>query len=138
MVFWATQTMAASNLLGVGETTLTIYISPTSAASKIRPAYRHHLVRRNRLILPCLRGEYKSQPGCNVATEARAAKLNAAYRSRLVRMYQRWDHLPFTALVSYLSDLRRLHVSEWPPMSSDRDTMWREYEVRKVLLSSGG
>jgi len=38
LIFWAAQTMAASNILGVGETTLTIYISPTSAASKIQQA----------------------------------------------------------------------------------------------------
>ena len=138
LIFWATQTMAASNLLGFGETTLTIYISPTPAASKIQHAYRRHLVRRNRLILPCLRGKYKSRPGSTVATAAWAAKMNAAYRSSLASMYQQWDHLPFAALVSYLSDLRGMHLTAWPPMSSDRDTMWREYEVRTVLLSSGG
>ena len=49
LIFWAAQTMAASNLLGVGETTLNLYISPTSAASKIQYAYRHYLIRCNAL-----------------------------------------------------------------------------------------
>jgi hypothetical protein len=61
LIIWAAQTMAASNLLGVGETTLNLYISPTSAASKIQYAYRHYLSRRNRILLPCLRGPYKSR-----------------------------------------------------------------------------
>ena len=67
--------MAASTLLGVGETTLNLYISPTSAASKIQYAYRHYLIRRNRILLPCLRGTYKSRIGCTVATEEWAADM---------------------------------------------------------------
>ena len=137
LIFWAAQTMAASNLLGVGETTITIYISPTSAASKIQYAYRHHLIQRTRLLLPCLRGPYTSRPGSTVATEVWAADMNASYRSKpkLASMYHKWAHLPFAALVSYLSDLRRLHHTTWPPMSLDYETMLREYDVRMVLLS---
>ena len=135
LVFWATQTMAASSLLGGGEPKLTSYISPTSAASNIQQAYRLYLIRRTRRILPHLSGAYKSRPGSTVATEEWAAKLNASYRSTLASMYRRWAHLPFTALVSYLSELQSLHVTKWPPLSSDYDTLWREYNVRTVLLS---
>jgi hypothetical protein len=41
LVFWAAQTMAAANLLGVGEygSTLTSYISLSSAATVIQNAY---------------------------------------------------------------------------------------------------
>ncbi len=54
LIFWAAQTMAASTLLGVGETTVKLYISPTSAASKIQYAYHHYLIWHNRILLPCL------------------------------------------------------------------------------------
>jgi hypothetical protein len=137
LIFWAAQTMAASNLLGVGETTLKIYISPTSAASKIQYAYRHHLVRRNRLLLPGLRGPHTSRPGCTIDTEEWAAEMNGYYRSSLASMYRKWAHLPFAALVVYLSDLRRLPVDAWPPFSSECDTMMREYVVKMVLLKGG-
>jgi len=136
LIFWAAQTMAASNLLGVGETTLTIYISPTSAASKIQYAYCHHLIRRNRLLLHCLQGPHKSRIGCTMATEEWAATMNTHYRTLLASMYQEWANLPFAALMSYLSDLRRLDVTAWLPMSTDCDTLWREYAVRMVLLST--
>ena len=136
LFFWAAQTTAAYNLLGVGETTLKIYISPISAASKIQSAYRHHLIRRNRLLLPCLRGHYKSQIGCTVATDEWAATMNTHYRRNLASMHRSWAALPLTDLVSYLSDLRRLDVTAWPPVSLDCDTMWREYDVRSVLRSS--
>jgi len=135
LILWATQTMAASDLLGVGGPTLTTYMSPTSAASKIQYAYRHHIIRRNRLLLPCLRGHYKSRIGSAVATDEWAATMNSYYRSKLVSMYREWANLPFAALMSYLSDLRRLHITAWPPMSSDYTTMMREYAVRTVLLS---
>jgi hypothetical protein len=135
LVFWATQTMAASSLLGGGEPKLTSYISPTSAASNIQQAYRLYLIRRTGRILPHLSGAYKSRPDSTVATEEWATKLNASYRSTLASIYQRWAHLPFTALVSYLSELQSLHVTKWPPLSSDYDTLWRECNVRTVLLS---
>ena len=85
LTFWAAQTMAATNLLGVGEhtSTFTCYISPTSAASSIQQAYHLYLIWQNRCILPCLRGPYKSWPSPNVATEEWAAKLNASYCSTL-------------------------------------------------------
>ncbi len=134
LIFWAAQTMAASNLLGVGETTLTIYISPNPAASKIQYPYRHYLIRRNRILLPCLRGTYKSQIGCTVATEEWAADMNASYRSQLARMHRSWAALLLADMVSYLSTLRRLDVTVWPPMSSDHNTMWRESDVRMILL----
>ncbi len=44
LIFWATQTMAASDLLGVGDGSMsTTYISPTSAASHIQLAYRSYV-----------------------------------------------------------------------------------------------
>ena len=135
LIFWATQTMAASTLLGVGEPKLTSYISPTSAATSIQQAYRLYLIRHTRRIIPCLRGPYTSWPGSTVATEEWAANLNASYCSTLASMYRRWAYLPFTALVSYLSELQSLHVTKWPPLPSDYDTLWREYDVRTVLLS---
>ena len=136
LVLWATQTMAASNLLGVGDTKITSYISPTSAASTIQYAYGHHLIRHNCCIIPCLRGPYISQPGCTVATEKWAADMNASYCSTLASMCQKWAHLPFAAMVSYLSDLRCLQSTKWPHMSSDYETMLREYNVQIVLLKS--
>jgi len=126
--------MAASNLLGVGETTLTIYISPTSAASKIQYAYRHHLVRRNRLLLPCLRGPYTSRPGSTVATDEWAADMNAFYRYQLARMHRSWAALPLADLISYLSVLRGLDPSLWPPFSENRDALYREYDAQNVVL----
>ena len=135
LVFWATQTMAASSLLGGGEPKLTSYISPTSAASNIQQAYRLYLIRRTRRILPHLSGAYKSRPGSTVATKEWAAHLNASYCSALASMYRGWAHLPFTALVSYLSELQSLHVTKWPPLSLDYDTLWWECDVRTVLLS---
>ena len=114
--------MAASNLLGVGDINITSYISPTSAASTIQYAYRHHIIRRNCCIIPCLRVTEKSW----------AADSNAYYRSTLASMYQKWAHLTFAALVSYLTDLRRLHFTAWPHMSSDYETMLWEYEVREI------
>ena len=135
LIFWAAQTMAASTLLGVGEPKLTSYISPTSAATSIQQAYRLYLVRHTRRIIPCLRGPYTSRPGSTVATKEWATNLNASYRTRLASMYRRWAHLPFTALVSYLSELQSLHVTKWPPLSLDYDTLWWEYDVRTVLMS---
>ena len=137
LCFWATQTMAASNLLGVGDTNITSYISPNSAASTIQYTYRRHLVRRNRLLLPGLQGPYTSRPGCTSRTEEWAAEMNGYYCSLLASMYRAWARLPFADLVSYLSDLRSLHVDAWPPMSSDYDTMSREYVVQMVLLKGG-
>ena len=136
LVFWATQTIAASSLLGGGEPKLASYISPTSAASSIQQAYRLYLIRQARWILPQLSGAYKSQPGCTVATEEWAAKMNASYHTQLASMYRNWAHLPFAAMVSYLSNLRRLDTTAWPHMSSDYDTMLREYDVKMVLLMS--
>jgi hypothetical protein len=44
LIFWATQTTAASDLLGVGDGSMsTSYISPTSAASLIQLAYRSYV-----------------------------------------------------------------------------------------------
>jgi hypothetical protein len=137
LCFWATQTVVAASGLFVGATRskFTLYLPPHSAATSIQQAYGLYLIRRTRHIIPCLRGPYTSRPGSTVATEEWAANLNASYRSTLASMYQRWAHLPFTALVSYLSELQSLHVTKWPPLSSDSDTLWREYDVRTVLLS---
>jgi len=81
MVFWAAQTIAASTLLGVGATTLTIYISPTSAASKIQQAYRFYRIRCNRLLLPGLQGPYKARIGSIFANADWASKRNTYYWS---------------------------------------------------------
>jgi hypothetical protein len=53
LIFWATQTMAASDLLGVGDGSMsTSYISPTSAASRIQLAYRSYVRRVSRHNIP--------------------------------------------------------------------------------------
>ena len=48
LIFWATQTMAASDLLEVGEcsSTLKPYVSPTATATTIQMAYRCYIARR--------------------------------------------------------------------------------------------
>ena len=48
LVFWATQTLAASDLLGVGDcgSTFPPYVSPTTAAATIQKAYRYSTIRR--------------------------------------------------------------------------------------------
>ncbi len=127
LTFWAAQTMAVSNLLGVGEhtTTFTCYISLTSAASSIQQAYRLYLIWQNRCILPCLRGPYKSRPSSNVATEEWAAKTNASYCYTLA----------LADLVSYLSHLQSQNITTWPPLSSDWETLQREYVTQQVLLT---
>jgi hypothetical protein len=52
-IFWATQTMAASDLIGVGDGSMsTSYISPTSAASHIQLAYRSYVRRVSRHHIP--------------------------------------------------------------------------------------
>ncbi len=135
LIFWAAQTMAASTLLGVREPKLTPYLPPHSAATTIQQAYSLYLIRHTRRIIPCLQGPYKSWPGSIVATEEWAAKMNAYYCSDLASMYQGWAHLPFAALVSYMSTLQSLQVTAWPPLSSDYDILCREYDVRNVLLS---
>ena len=134
LIFWAAQTMAASNLLGVGETTLTIYISPTSAASKIQQAYRFYLIRRNRLLLPCLQGPYTSLIGIVFATDDWAAKMNNSYWSCLASMHRSWAALPLADLVSYLSVLQGLDQSLWPPYSDDRTAINRESHARYMVL----
>jgi hypothetical protein len=137
LTFWAAQTMAAPTLLGVGEhtSTSTRYFSPTSAASSIQQAYCLYLIWQNRCILPCLWGPYKSQPSSNVATEEWAAKTNASYCYTLASMYRQWAPLPLADLVSYLSCLQSQNVTTWPPLSSDWDTLQREYITRLVLLT---
>ncbi len=131
LTFWAAQTMAASNLLGAGEhtSTFTCYISLTFAASSIQQAYCLYFIWQNPCILPCLRDPYKSRPSSNVATEEWAAKLNASYCSTLVSMYQRWAPFPLAYLVLYLSGLQSQDVTTWPPLSSDWDTLQREYDT---------
>jgi hypothetical protein len=53
LIFWATQTMAASDLLGAGDGSMsTTYISPTSAASRIQLAYRSYVRRISRHHIP--------------------------------------------------------------------------------------
>jgi hypothetical protein len=48
LIFWTTQTMAASDLLGVGKcsSTLKPYVSPTAAPTTIQMAYRCYIARR--------------------------------------------------------------------------------------------
>ena len=47
LIFWATQTLAASVLLGVGDggSTFIPYVSPTTAATTIQKAYRYYTIR---------------------------------------------------------------------------------------------
>jgi hypothetical protein len=49
LIFWATQTLAASDLLGVGDcgSTFPPYVSPTTAAATIQKAYRYYTIRRD-------------------------------------------------------------------------------------------
>ncbi len=55
LIFWATQTMAASDLLGAGDGSMsTTYIRPTSAASRIRLAYRSYVHRVSRHHIPTI------------------------------------------------------------------------------------
>ena len=135
LVFWATQTMAASSLLGGGEPKLMSYISPTSAASTIQQAYHFYLIRRTRRIFSRLSGSYKSRPGCTIATQEWAAMMNASYHKNLASMYQQWAPFPFPALVSYLSDLRCINHSTLPAMSTDWGTALLESTTRIVLLT---
>jgi hypothetical protein len=138
LTLWAAQTMAASNLLGVGEhtSTFTCYISPTFAASSIQQAYRLYLIWQNCHILPCLRGPYKSWPSSNVATEEWAAKLNASYCSTLASMYRQWAPFTLADLVLYFSNLLSQDVTRWPPLSSDWDTLQQEYDTRTSSFDS--
>jgi hypothetical protein len=48
LIFWATQTLAASDLLGVGDcgSTFPPYVSPTTAAATIQKAYPYSTIRR--------------------------------------------------------------------------------------------
>ncbi len=135
LVFWATQTMAASSLLGGGEPKLMSYISPTSAASTIQWEYRLYLSRCTRRILPCLSGAYKSQPGCTVAPEEWVAMLNASYHTNLASMHKQWAPFPFLALFSYLSNPRRVNHCTWSALSTDWDAAQREIKTRHVLLT---
>jgi hypothetical protein len=53
LIFWATQIMAASDLLGVRDSSMsTSYISPTSAASRIQLAYRSYIRRVSQHPIP--------------------------------------------------------------------------------------
>jgi hypothetical protein len=47
LIFWVTQTLAASDLLGVGDcgSTFPPYISPTTPAATIQKAYRYYTIR---------------------------------------------------------------------------------------------
>ena len=47
LIFWATQALAASDLLGVGDcgSIFTLYVSPTTAATTIQKAYRYYTIR---------------------------------------------------------------------------------------------
>ena len=133
MVFWAAQTMAAYGLLGVREPNITSYISPNSAASTIQYAYRQRIIRRNCLLLPCLRGPYTSKPGNRFRTNKWAATENTHYRYRLATMYRRWADIPLADLIGYLSVLRGLDMSSWPPVSKESVPYSREYSAQDVI-----
>ncbi len=49
LIFWATQTLAASDLLGVrdGGSTFPPYVSLTTAAATIQKAYRYYTIHRD-------------------------------------------------------------------------------------------
>ena len=53
LIFWATQTLAASDLLGVGDcgSKFPPYVSPTTAAATIQKAYRYSTIRQIQLFL---------------------------------------------------------------------------------------
>ena len=135
LVFWATQTVAASSLLRAGEigTTLLPYLSPTSAASIIQNAYHIYALRRSRRILPSPRGPYKSRPGSHIFTEEWAIEMNASYQSQLAEMYRRWSTCPLSALVTYLNSLRSQDIEQLPRHSTDFNTYLRE-SLHGILL----
>ncbi len=52
-----------------------------------------------------------------------------------LQWYRRWAPFPLADLVLYLSSLRSQDVTTWPPLSSDWDTLQREYDTWLVLLT---
>ncbi len=62
----------------------------------------------------------------------------ASYCYTLASMYRRRAPLPLADRVLYLSHLQSQNVTTWPPLSSDWDTLQREYVTQQVLLTAIG
>jgi hypothetical protein len=135
MAFWAAQTMAALDLLGVQQDypDFKSYLTPHAAATRIQKAHRLRVIGRHRRILPSLCGPYKSQPSCPIVSDGYATAQNARYRSMLIDMYMDWSGCGFQELILYLEILRSTEISLWPS-SSDDDVQRREYSVQDVVM----
>jgi hypothetical protein len=74
MAFWAAQTTAALDLLGVQQDYphFKSYLTPHAAATRIQKAHRLRVIGRHRRILPSLCGPYKSRPGCPIVSDGYA------------------------------------------------------------------
>jgi hypothetical protein len=131
MAFWAAQTMAALDLLGVQQDYphFKSYLAPHAAATHIQKAHCLRVIGRHRHILPSLCGPYKSQPGC----PGYATAQNARHRSMLIDMYMDWSGCDFQQLISYLEILRSTGISLWPS-SSNYDVRCQEYSVQDVVM----
>ncbi len=135
MAFWAAQTTAALDLLGVQQDYphYKSYLTPHAAATRIQKAHRLCVIGRHRRILPSLRGPYKSPPGCPIVSDGYATAQNARHRSMLINMYMDWSGCDFQELISYLEILRSTEISLWPS-SSDDDVRCREYSIQDVVM----
>jgi hypothetical protein len=135
MAFWAAQTRAALDLLGVWQDYphFKSYLTPHAAATRIQKAYRLHVIGRHCCILPSLCGPCKSQPACPIISDGYATAQNACYRSMLIDMYMDWSGFDFQELILYLEILRSTKISMWPS-SSDDDVRRREYSVQDVII----
>ncbi len=135
MAFWAAQTTAALDLLGVQQDYphLKSYLTPHAAATRIQKAHRLHVIGCHHRILPSFCGPYKSQPGCPIVSDGYATTQNARYRSMLIDMYMDWSKCDFQELISYLEILRSTEISMWPSSSND-DVRRREYSVQDMVM----
>jgi hypothetical protein len=135
MAFWAAQTMAALDLLGVWQDYphFKSYLTPHAAATRIQKVHRLCVIGRHRHILPSPCGPYKSRPGCPIVSDGYATAQNARYRSILIDMYMDWSGCDFHELILYLEILRSTDISMWPS-SSNNDVRRREYSVQDVVM----
>jgi hypothetical protein len=136
MAFWAAQTTAALDLLGVRQDYphFKSYLTPHAAATHIQKAHRLRVIGHHRRILPSLCGPYKSQPGCPIVSDGYATAQNARHRSILIDMYMDWSGCDFQELISYLEILRSTDISMWSS-SSDDDVRCRDYSVQRVVTN---
>jgi hypothetical protein len=113
MAFWAAQTTAALDLLGVQQDYphFKSYLTPHAAATRIQKAQHLSVIGCHRHILPSLCGPYKSRPGCPIVSDGYATAQNARYRSMLIDMYMDW--LAILATSSCLNGNDRVSSFYW-------------------------